>query len=106
MKSFCVLLCCCPALLAAGRQTLLPQPQRVQYGQGRLPLAGLSVAVAGTAAPEDTFAARTLSAGLLRRGGSTGGHTIRLIRTGAVDALPADNELTGADSRESYHVRI
>ncbi len=106
MKTFWVAICCCHALAAAGRQPLLPEPQRVQYGQGRLPLAGLSVSVAGTAAPEDAFAAKTLSDGLLRKGSTPGGRTIRLIRTGAVDALPGANEAARPESRESYHVRI
>src|SRR6266545_335600 len=110
MKTLRILICCCPALLAAGHQTLLPQPQRVEYGQGRLALPGLSVAVAGTPAPEDSFAARTLSDGLARRGAGapsgSGARTISLIRGGAVDPLPLDNEKPGPDSRESYHLRI
>jgi hypothetical protein len=106
MKTFCVLICCGHALAAAGSQPLMPQPQRVQYGQGRLPLAGLCVSVAGTAAPEDSFAAKILSDGLARRGLTPGGRTLRLVRSGGVDALPAENEQPGPESRESYHLRI
>ena len=107
MKTLCILICWCPALLlGAGRHTLLPQPQHVQYGDGHLALSELSVALAGTPAPEDTFAASVLSQGLARRGGSPGGHTLRLVRGGPVDALPRDNEQPGPNSRESYHLRI
>lgn len=77
----------------------------MQYGVGHLRLAGLSV-TASSSAPEDAFAARRLSEGLTRRGGSPGAHILRLVRTGAVDALPRDNEPVGSDSRESYHLRI
>ena len=106
MKTLCVLICWCPALLGTGHRALLPQPQRVQYGEGRLLLSGLSVALAGPSTSEDAFAVKRLSEGLARHGGSPGAHTIRLIRSGPVDALPRDKEQPGPDSRESYHLRI
>src|SRR5690242_8289882 len=106
VKRFSLLLLGCPALFAAGHNVLLPQPQKVHYGEGRLPLSGLSVVSATAAAPEDAFAVKLLSEGLVRRGGRAGGHTLRLTRTGAIDTLPRDNEQPGPDSRESYHLRI
>jgi len=110
MRILCLLICCCPALLAAGHNILLPQPQRVQYGEGRLALHELSITITESPAPEDSFAARTLSEGLARLGIATlsgsGAHRLRLIRSGPADALPRDNEQTGLDSRESYHLHI
>ena len=106
VKTLYLLLIACPALFAAGHNALLPQPQQVRYGEGRLPLAGLSIVLASSSAPEDAFAMTRLSEGLGRRGGSPGAHTLRLTRTGPVDALPRDNEQPGPDSRESYHLRI
>src|SRR5438874_4158531 len=106
MKALCVLICSCPGLIAAGHNALLPQPQAARYGEGRLPLKGLSVVLASPSTAEDQFTMRRLSEGLARRGGSSGARTIRLTRTGPVDALPGDNDQTGPESRESYHLRI
>jgi len=107
MKRLCILTCWSSTiLLGAGRHVLLPQPQRVQYGEGQLALSGLSVVLSGMPAPEDTFAAKLLSEGLTRRGASPGSHTLRLVRSGPVDALPRDHEQPGPNSRESYHLRV
>ena len=91
-------------LFASGHNVLLPEPQQVRYGSGRLSLDGLAVA-AGNAA-EDKFTAARLTEGLARRGGKPGARTIRLVRTGPVDALPRDNEAAGLNSREAYHIRV
>ena len=99
-------MCWCPALLGAGHPVLVPQPQQVQYGEGRLPVAGLSVVLASPATQEDAFAVKRLTEGLTDRGGSPGAHTIRMTRTGPVNALPGDGEQTGPGSRESYHLKI
>ena len=106
MKPFCILLFGCAALFGAGHNVLLPQPQLVRYGEGRLPLNGLSTSLASPATPEDEFAVKRLSEGLALHGAGPGARAIRLTRTGPVDALPRDKEQTGRDSRESYHLRI
>src|SRR2546422_11419664 len=106
MKALCILICSCPALIAAGHNTLLPQPQAVRYGEGRVPLKGLSVVLASPSTAEDQFTVRRLSEGLASHGGSPGARTIRLTRTGPVDAVPGDNDQTGQESRESYQLRI
>ncbi|HWB87491.1 MAG TPA: family 20 glycosylhydrolase [Bryobacteraceae bacterium] len=105
MKTPFLLLLGFPVVLAA-HNVLLPQPQQVRYGSGHLPVRGLSVVLASASTPEDAFTVARLSAGLARSGGGGGTHTIRLTRTGAVDALPKDNEQPGPGSRESYHLRI
>jgi hypothetical protein len=69
-------------------------------------LHGLSAVLASPATPEDTFSLKLLTENLARRGATPGPHTLRLTRTGPVDALPRDNEPVGADSREAYHLRI
>lgn len=106
MKTLCLWFCWCSALLGAGHSSLLPQPRRIHYGEGSLPLQGLSAVLASSPSREDSFALARLSAGLKRRGGAPGSRVIRLTRTGAADPLPRDNEQTGPGSRESYQLRI
>ncbi len=106
VKTACLVLLVVPSLFAAGHNALLPQPQAVRYGSGRLALKGLSVALTSPASPEDDFTVTRLSQGLANRGAISGARTLRLTRTGAVDALPRDGERPGPDSRESYHLRI
>src|SRR5271157_4930579 len=57
--------------LKAEHQPLLPQPQQIQYGAGRLSLGGLSINLVSDPAPEDQFAEAELSAFLSRRAGRT-----------------------------------
>jgi hypothetical protein len=92
-----------PALLGAAHNTLLPQPQKVRYGSGRLSLRDVSVSVAASAAPEDRFAAGRLAAVLPSK---TGARKIALTRTGGVAALPEKDERPGPEERESYRIRI
>jgi hexosaminidase len=106
MKPLCLWLLLTAGLLAGPHSVVLPAPQRIRYGEGRLPLDGLTVAPPSPAAPEDALAASLLSSELARRGAKPGRRTLRLIRTGAVDALPRDREMPGPDSRESYRIRI
>src|SRR5437588_4152972 len=93
---------------------LLPRPQQVQYGSGTLPLRGLSILFTSPPSTEDLFAAEQL-ASLLSAIGQTkveikkrksSGKAIVLNRTGEGGALPADNESTGPDSRESYTLQV
>ena len=109
---FLLILAAAPAT-AAGHNPLLPQPQEVRYGTGSLAINGLSIRFGSESAGEDRFAARQLSAGLSSIGqtsvpvqdAGSSQPAIVLTRTGAVAALPAADEQSGPDSRESYSVR-
>src|SRR5207247_903186 len=46
---------------------LLPLPQQIHYGSGRLPIAGLEIGFAFSPTPQDRFAADELASGLLSR---------------------------------------
>lgn len=93
---------------------LLPQPQKISYGAGKLPLNGLRIVLPAHAVDEDRFAAEQLSSCIRQRSGAEtaivanaeSGNAIVLRRTGAVDALPRPGEQPGPDSRESYQIRI
>jgi hexosaminidase len=106
VRTLYLILCSCGSLWAAGHPTLMPLPQHVEYTMGRLPLRGLSIVLASRSSPEDAFTVKQLTEGLARRGNTPGAHILRLTRTGPVDAMPHDTEPTGADSRESYHLRV
>jgi hypothetical protein len=100
------------AIALADHNALLPRPQQVQYGSGTLALRGLSVRFASPPSAEDQFAAEQLASGLsavsqtkvMIEGGKA--RSIVLNRTGEGGALPADNESTGPDSRESYTLQM
>jgi len=107
----CLLL---PGLLAAEHSPLLPKPQKIQYGQGRLLVRDLGIRLA-SASPtvEDRFAAGELARRLQERTGTGisirnegAGPLIVLERTGGVDPLPVPGEQPGPDSRESYDLRV
>src|SRR5579872_838070 len=93
---------------------LLPRPQKVSYGGGRLRVRGLAITFGTTPVPEDRFAAAELSKWLCERAGakipiweSKGAKpAIVLDRTGAVDALPMPGEKPGPDSREAYDLKV
>jgi hexosaminidase len=114
LKAIACTLFLCPFLSGAGHNVLLPQPRTVTYGQGRLALGKLSIGFAGSPAPEDRFAADRLAAALAAKAGTAvpvagsgrGPGRLILNRTGAVDALPGQNEQPGPDTRESYHISI
>ncbi len=103
-----------PGSLTAAHRPLLPQPQQIQYGPGRLVLRGLSLSFASSPSPEDQFAAAELSSALSRVAGASipvvgappGTPTVILARTGAVDALPGPDDRAGPNSREAYEIRI
>ena len=94
--------------------TLLPQPQKVQYGKGQLSLLSLSIRLASGPAAEERFAAQELSRILFDRAGreapiaegETKGESILLNRTGPVDPLAVPDEEAGPDSREAYTLKI
>src|SRR5689334_16105155 len=94
---------------------LLPRPQQIRYGSGKLPLKGLNVRLSANAAGEDRFAANELAAILSARCSipvriaehSDGSETsIVLKRIGAVGDLPLPGERPGPDSREAYRLTI
>jgi hexosaminidase len=103
----------CSSYLAVA-QVLLPQPQKIQYGKGRLSILSLSIRIPSGAAAEDWFAARELSRILSNytgqeipiAEGEAKGKTILLNRTGPLNPLPVPGEATGADSREAYTLKI
>ena len=103
--------------LAAGgadHNPLLPQPQKISYGPGRLALQQLSISVSSPSSIEDGFAAEQLSSVLAARlgnripvtAGSNSGRAIVLRRTGAIDPLPVPGERPGPDSREAYSISV
>jgi hexosaminidase len=103
----------CPAFLWAGHNALLPQPQKIQYGNSYLRLTSVSIAVSSQMSAEDQFAETELRNGLQRLTGrdllltsAQASPRIVLSRTGAIAALPEADEKPGPDSRESYHVRV
>ena len=93
---------------------LLPHPQKISYGTGRLRIRGLAITFGSTPAPEDRFAAAELSRWLGERAGSDipvreskgAQPAIVLDRTGAVDALPMPGEKPGPESREAYDLKV
>jgi len=98
----------------SSHNALLPLPQRIHYGTGKLRLRGLGIRFASPPSLEDRFAAGELASALaLNAGtsipvweGSGPGKTIVLNRTGPPDPLPAPDEQAGADSREAYFVKV
>src|SRR5207249_5319534 len=57
--------------LPAAHKPILPRPQQIEYGSGRLPLRGVSVSLGSTAGAEDRFAANELSSALSLVAGTT-----------------------------------
>jgi len=100
--------------LQAAHQPLLPKPQQVKYGAGKLPLKGIAISFRSSPTPEDRFAANELASALAEIIGepvpvlnsSTAAAGIVFYRTGAVDALPGPDDRPGPNSRESYTLRI
>jgi hypothetical protein len=111
---FCCLVLAVPPAFAVNHNPLLPRPREVRYAGGSLAVNGLSIRFAANPGPEDRFAARQLSAALSSAGQTLvpvqesggSGPSIILNRTGAVDALPLEDERPGPDSRESYSLTI
>jgi len=99
---------------AAEHRPLLPRPQKAQYGDARLPLRGLSIRFASRPGEEDRFAAKQLSSVLSEitgseipvREGRAKGKSIVLSRTGAVAAVPGNDERPGPESREAYSISV
>src|SRR5579863_2204675 len=100
--------------LMAAHRPLVPRPQQIRYGDGRLTLKGIAVSLGPGAAPEDRFAAVELASALAEItaarvpvvNSGPAAHTIALHRTGVVDPLPGPDDRPGPDSREAYILRI
>jgi hexosaminidase len=101
--------------MAAAHSPLLPKPQQIQYGPGRLPLRDLHIRLAGNPADEDRFAASELAAILSARSTTPipiaespdgPGPSIVLKRSGPVASLPLPGERPGPESREAYRLKI
>jgi len=95
--------------LPAAHKPLMPRPQQIRYGNGRLALNGIAISFGSNPAPEDRFAANELVSALTTNTAGPNGNTassIVLYRTGAVDTLPGPDDRPGPDSRESYTLHI
>ena len=98
----------------ARAEVILPRPQRIQRGEGRLLLKSLSIRFAMNPADEDRFAAQQLSGFLSGKLGrlvpvveaDEGGKSILLHRTGSTDPLPLPDEHPGPESREAYSLKV
>ncbi len=113
--ALCVLLISLLPVGAYGQhRPLLPRPQELKYGSGRLALKGLGIRFGSSPASEDRFAATDLARALVERTGdqppiweSPGVEkAIVLTRTGAVDPLPVPDEQPGPESREAYTLKV
>jgi hexosaminidase len=99
---------------SAQHNPLLPQPQQVAYGSGKLSLLELRIRLPDGSPAEDKFAAKQLSSCIRRRTGvelaivniPSSGPQITLNRTGAIDALAQPGEKPGPDSREAYSIVV
>lgn len=113
MLLLCVLLSH-PLFGADAHNPLLPAPQQIHYGSGRLPIAGLEIEFASSPTPQDRFAADQLTSGLMSRAhitihvskGEARRPGIVLRRTGSGLDLPQPGEKAGPDSREAYLVKV
>jgi hypothetical protein len=98
----------------AAHQPLLPRPQEVRYGEGKLAVEGLRVRFASAPSAEDRFAAQELAARLSAAGetevpvqpGKGSGPAILLNRAGEAGPLPGGNDSAGPDSREAYFIEV
>ena len=102
------------AWAVAGHNVLLPQPEQMHYGPGRLRIRGLGIRLATDPSVEDRFAAEQLSSCLSDVAeepvrvsqGEAAGTLIILKRTGDVGALPLPGEHPGPGSREAYTLKL
>jgi len=92
---------------------VLPQPQKISYGNGGFSLKGAAIGFASKPSAEDKFAASELSKLLTKTNTvnvpvkeSATGASIIFERTGNLDPLPVPGEKTGPGSRESYSIKI
>ena len=99
---------------AVSQKTILPQPQKITYGEGKIPVKGLTIGFASKPSAEDRFAARELSKILSKVTSSpiaiketaVSGRSITFKRTGEVGALTGPGEKAGPVSREAYTIKV
>ncbi|HKS96465.1 MAG TPA: beta-N-acetylhexosaminidase [Terriglobia bacterium] len=111
--AFCILLVSLPAL-GQEHSPLLPRPQELRYGSGKLALHGLVITFGTTPTSEDRFAAQQLSAALSDKAHTdvpvatepTSSPSIQLNRTGSAPDLAQPGDKPGPDSPEAYSIRI
>jgi hypothetical protein len=93
---------------------LLPKPQEIKYGSGRLPLAGLEITFVSGPTEQDRFAAEQLVSGLASRAqvevrvseGAPSRRGIVFRRTRSGPDIPQPGEPAGPDSREAYTIKV
>ena len=103
-----------PAGALTGHNPLLPRPQQIHYGAGKLAVRGLGIRLVAEPSAEDRFSAEHLSnclSGLAQEpvpvsAGAASSTVIVLKQTGRIDALPVPGESPGPDSREAYVVKV
>jgi hypothetical protein len=101
-------------IISSGQNPLLPTPQKANYGKGTFEIASASISFGHHPVAEDSFAAETLAdilseisgANIMISDTEADNHSIILVRTGNIDALPRPNENAGLESREAYQIRI
>ncbi len=110
-SSVCALVTLC-ATVASAHNTLLPQPQQVQFDDGTISVSKLSIRYAMKPDAEDKFAADELATRLGKITGTEfpsknhGAQTITLRRTGQGSPVPINNESVGPNSREAYTLSV
>jgi len=103
-----------PARALTGHNPLLPRPQQIRYGAGKLAVRGLSIRLVAEPSAEDRFSAEHLSNCLSNLAqepvpvseGKASNRVILLKRTGPVEALPVPGESPGPASREAYTLKV
>ena len=93
---------------AAAHRVLVPQPQEIRYGAGRVPVCSVGLKLAKDAAAEDQFAAGEFARIRSKHCGSSlkPSAFIEVKRTGSVAPLPVPGEAGGPSSREFYSLDI
>ena len=116
MRILLITISCIISLHAASRDhnPILPQPQKITYGNNTFSLRNVTIGFSGKASAEDKFAARELASFFSEKSSAkvsvneTGvtGAAIIFTRTGAIDPLPVVGEKPGPNSRESYKIKV
>jgi len=109
-----LLVCFLMPALGAAHNPLLPRPERVKHGAGKLPLQDIAIRFAISPSAEDRFAAEELAAALsvfakvpIATGqAEPSGPAILLNRTGEGEPVAPPEERPGSDSRESYSLKV
>jgi hexosaminidase len=111
--SFCLLLLTISAS-SIEHNTVLPHPQKISYGRGKIEIKGLNIGFGSKPNTEDKFAARELVKIFSKitltdtpvNDSPASGSSIIFERTGDSDPLPVPGEMSGPDTRESYRIKV